>query len=102
MTLRQGGPRSATTSSGTARRFEEIVLRAQFTAAVVVRGQRILRTGAKFNCPWSVVGVADVDEELVDKSEVDDMAGAGRPPHRAGRLASGERAACSAGSTALG
>ena len=97
MTLRQGGPRSATTSSGTARRFEEVVLRAQFTAAVVVRGQRILRTGAKFNCPWSVVGVADVDEELVD-----DMAGAGRPPHRARRLASGEGAACSAGSTALG
>ena len=25
---------------------------------------------AKFDCPWSVVGVADVDEELVDKAKL--------------------------------
>ena len=41
---------------------------AQFVAAVVVSRQRILRTRAMFNCPWSVVGVADVDPELVDKA----------------------------------
>ena len=38
---------------------------AQFVAPVVVGRQRILRTRAKFDCPWSVVGVADVDPELV-------------------------------------
>ena len=37
---------------------------------VVVASQSILRTRAKFDCPWSVVGVADVDEELVDKAQL--------------------------------
>ena len=32
--------------------------------------QRILRTRAMFKCPWSVVGVADVDPELVDKDKL--------------------------------
>ena len=44
--------------------LEEVVKTAQFTAPVVVNGKRILRTRAKCDCPWSVVGVADVDEEL--------------------------------------
>ena len=43
---------------------------AQFVAPVVVGRQRILRTRAKFDCPWSVVGVADVDPELVDKDQL--------------------------------
>ena len=34
---------------------------------MVVSGKRIPRTRAKFDCPWSVVGVADVDPELVDR-----------------------------------
>ena len=38
----------------------------QFTVPVVVNGKRIARTRARFDCPWWVVGVADVDEELVD------------------------------------
>ena len=50
--------------------LEEVVKTAQFTAPVVVNGKRILRTRAKFDCPWSVVGVADVDEELVDKAKL--------------------------------
>ena len=33
-------------------------------------GKRIPRTRARFDCPWSVVGVADVDEELVDKAKL--------------------------------
>ena len=70
--------------------LEEVVKTAQFTAPVVVNGKRILRTRAKCECPWSVVGVADVDEELVDKAKLNGVAGAGRPPHRVGRLASGE------------
>ena len=70
--------------------LEEVVKTAQFTAPVVVNGKRILRTRAKFDCPWSVVGGADVDEELVDKAKLNGVAGAGRPPHRVGRLASGE------------
>ena len=50
--------------------LEEVVKTAQFTAPVVVNGKRILRTRAKCDCPWSVVGVADVDEELVDKAKL--------------------------------
>ena len=50
--------------------LEEVVKTAQFTAPVVVNGKRILRTRAKCECPWSVVGVADVDEELVDKEKL--------------------------------
>ena len=50
--------------------LEVLVKTAQFTAPVVVTGKSILRTRAKFDCPWSVVGVADVDEELVDKAQL--------------------------------
>ena len=50
--------------------LEEVVKTAQFTAPVVVNSKRILRTRAKFDCPWSVVGVADGDEELVDKTKL--------------------------------
>ena len=32
--------------------------------------KRILRTRAKFDRPWSVVGVADVDPELVDRDKL--------------------------------
>ena len=37
---------------------------------MVQGGKGILRTRAKFDCPWSVVGVADVDKELVDKAQL--------------------------------
>ena len=43
---------------------------AQFVAPVVVHGKRILRSRARFDRPWSVVGVADVDPELVDKDQL--------------------------------
>ena len=43
---------------------------AQFVAPVVVNGKRILRSRARFDCPWSVVGVADVDPELVDRDKL--------------------------------
>ena len=33
---------------------------------LIVVTKRVLRSRAKFDCPWSVVGVADVDPELVD------------------------------------
>ena len=42
----------------------------QFVAPVVVGRQRILRTRARFDCPWSVVGIADVDPEQVDKDKL--------------------------------
>ena len=42
----------------------------QFTVPVVVNGKRIARTRARFDCPWWVVGVADVDEELVDRVQL--------------------------------
>ena len=41
----------------------------QFVAPVVVT-KRILRTRAHFDCPWSVVGVADVDPEQVDRDQL--------------------------------
>ena len=50
--------------------LEELTKTAQFVAPVVVRRQRILRTRAMFACPWSVVGIADVDPELVDKDKL--------------------------------
>ena len=50
--------------------LEKLVKTAQFTVPVVVQTKSILRTRAKFDCPWSVVGVADVDEALVDKAQL--------------------------------
>ena len=50
--------------------LEELSRKAQFTAPVVVNRKRILRTRARFDCPWSVVGVADVDPELVDRDKL--------------------------------
>ena len=50
--------------------LEKLRTTAQFVVPVVVSRQRILRTRAKFDRPWSVVGVADVDEELVDKDKL--------------------------------
>ena len=49
---------------------ETLSRKAQFVAPVVVSRQRILRTRAWFDCPWSVVGVADVDPELVDRDQL--------------------------------
>ena len=43
---------------------------AQFVAPVVVGRQRILRTRARFDCPWSVIGIADVDPQQVDKDKL--------------------------------
>ena len=50
--------------------LEKLVKTAQFTVPVVVQTKSILRTRAKFDCPWSVVGVADVDEALVDEAQL--------------------------------
>ena len=50
--------------------LEKLVKTAQFTVPVVVQTKSILRTRAKFDCPWSVVGVADVDEALVDQAQL--------------------------------
>ena len=51
-------------------KVEELSTKAQFVAPVVIGRKRILRTRAKFDCPWSIVGVADVDEELVDRDQL--------------------------------
>ena len=50
--------------------IEELVTRTQFVALVVVQRKRIPRARARFDCPWSVVGVADVDPELVDAEKL--------------------------------
>ena len=50
--------------------IEKLALTTQFTVPAVVYGKRIARTRARFDCPWSVVGVADVDEELVDRTQL--------------------------------
>ena len=49
---------------------EEIGKSAQFTVPVVVQRARILRTRAKFDCPWSIEAVIDADDELVDKHKL--------------------------------
>ena len=51
-------------------KLEKLRKTAQFVAPVVVSRQRILRTRAMFDCPWSVVGIADVDPELVDEEKL--------------------------------
>ena len=45
---------------------EELGKSTRFSAPVVVQRARILRTRAKFDTPWSIVAVVDVDDELVD------------------------------------
>ena len=50
--------------------IHELSTSAQFVVPVVVGRQRILRTRARFDCPWSVVGIADVDPEQVDKDKL--------------------------------
>ena len=51
-------------------KVEELSTTRSSVAPVVVGRQRILRTRAKFEKPWSVVGVADVDPEQVDKDKL--------------------------------
>ena len=49
---------------------EKLSTAAQFVAPVVVNRKRVLRSRARFDCPWSVVGVADVDPQLVDSDQL--------------------------------
>ena len=51
-------------------KLEDLSTKAQFVAPVVVSRKRILRTRARFDRPWSVVGVADVDPALVDRDKL--------------------------------
>lgn len=50
--------------------LEELGNKAQFTVPVVVQRNRIARTRAKFDTPWSCTADVDVDEELVDRSQL--------------------------------
>lgn len=50
--------------------LEQLSETAQFVVPVVVSRQRILRTRAKFDCPWTVAGIADVDAEQVDSTQL--------------------------------
>ena len=50
--------------------LEELRTKTQFVVPVVVQRQRIARTRARFDLPWSVVGVADVDPDLVDEAKL--------------------------------
>ena len=68
---RRAHDRTRPAGTTTSRRYGESVEELSTEGAVswrrwVVGRTRILRTRAKFDCPWSVAGVADVDEELVD------------------------------------
>ena len=42
----------------------------QYTVPVVVKSNRILRTRAKFDTPWSCTFELDVDDELIDQSQL--------------------------------
>ena len=50
---------------------EQIGKSAQFTVPVVVQRARILRTRAMFELPWSITATLDVDDELVDKTQLE-------------------------------
>ena len=50
--------------------LEELQQSAQFTVPVVVQRNRVLRTRAKFDVPWSVVAELDCDDELVDAEKI--------------------------------
>ena len=69
---------------------EKLSTTAQFVAPVVVGRTRILRTRARFDCPWSVIGIADVDPKQVDRGKLTAWLATGGPPGRARRLAAGE------------
>ena len=49
---------------------QEIGSSAQFTVPVVVKGNRIERTRAKFDTPWSCTVTVDVDVELIDRKQL--------------------------------
>ena len=58
--------------------LEKLGQSTQFRTGVVVQRQRILRTRAKFDTPWTCRYVLDCDDELVDKSQLErwlDIAG---------------------------
>ena len=67
---------------------KKLITTAQFVAPVVVNRKRVLRSRARFDCPWSVVGVADGRPGAGGQGPADGVAGHGRPPRRARRLAS--------------
>lgn len=50
--------------------IEELGKSCQYTVPVVVQRQRILRTRAKFDLPWSCVFTLDTDTELVDAEQL--------------------------------
>ena len=50
---------------------EKIGKSAQFTVPVVVQRARVLRTRAMFELPWSITATLDVDDELVDKTQLE-------------------------------
>ena len=70
--------------------LEEVVKTAQFTAPVVVNGKAHLADPGEVRLP--VVGGRRGRRRrgAGGQGEVDGVAGAARPPHRVGRLASGE------------
>ena len=59
--------------------LEELGRSAQYTVPVVVQRNRILRTRARFDTPWSCAFEADVDDGLIDESQLVEWLGiAGR------------------------
>ncbi len=50
--------------------IEKLGRSTQYTVPVVVQRNRILRTRAKFDTPWSCTFEVDVDDELIDQSQL--------------------------------
>lgn len=50
--------------------LEELGRKTQFVTPVVVQRNRILRTRARFDTPWSCTVNVDVDEELIDDAQL--------------------------------
>lgn len=50
--------------------LEQLRTTTRVVVPVVVQGQRIALTRARFDLPWSVVSIADVDPDLVDRAKL--------------------------------
>lgn len=51
--------------------LDELMNTTQFSVGVVVQRQRIIRTRAKFDLPWSLRYTLDCDDELVDRPQLE-------------------------------
>ena len=50
--------------------LDDLAKKCEFTTPVVIQRSRILRTRAKFDPPWSIEAVIEVDDDLIDQGRL--------------------------------